>query len=224
VIDRVVDIGIRKQAEQEVLEAREKLHATLEQLPAAVVIAGVPSGRLLLANRLAATLFDRPFLLPLKHADLYTLHAAVTAYRRNGGSPAAPRVRPRLRRRSARGRPGLLTAPAAVRREASSAHPGLIVPIREGPAKDPGSPEARPSWLTVVIQGCFTFFAATPPGSARANCFCVCAASGPGFLASEDRALLCISASRARVPPVASYTGEARVFAVLTTGGSSCIR
>jgi signal transduction histidine kinase/ActR/RegA family two-component response regulator len=84
VVITFIDIGSRKRAEQEVLEAQGKLHATLEQLPAAVVIAEVPSGKLLLANRLAANLFGRPFLLPFQHADLSTLHAAVTAYHRDG--------------------------------------------------------------------------------------------------------------------------------------------
>jgi two-component system, chemotaxis family, CheB/CheR fusion protein len=89
VVITFVDIGARKQAEQEILEARENLHAVLEQLPAAVVIAEAPTGKLMLANRHAATLFGRPFLLPIQYADLSTLHAAVTACHRDGRVYAA---------------------------------------------------------------------------------------------------------------------------------------
>ena len=78
------DIAARKRAEQEILEAQENLHAVLEQLPAAVVIAHAPSGSLILANRIAATLFGRPFLLPSQHSNLETLHATLTAFHPDG--------------------------------------------------------------------------------------------------------------------------------------------
>jgi two-component system CheB/CheR fusion protein len=84
VVITFVDIAARKHAEQEILEARENLHAVLEQLPAAVIIAEAPGGKLMLANRLAATLFGRPFLLPSQSSDLDTLHGTLTGYHPDG--------------------------------------------------------------------------------------------------------------------------------------------
>jgi two-component system CheB/CheR fusion protein len=78
-----VDIAARKQAEQEILETRENLHAVLEQLPTAVVIAEAPGGRLILANRLAAALFGRP-LVPSQHSDLDQLHASLIGFHPDG--------------------------------------------------------------------------------------------------------------------------------------------
>ena len=59
-----IDITARKRAEQAIEAAQARLQAVLEQMPAAVLMAEAPSGRLLLANRLAATLFDQPYPLP----------------------------------------------------------------------------------------------------------------------------------------------------------------
>jgi two-component system, chemotaxis family, CheB/CheR fusion protein len=84
VVITFVDIAARKLAEQEILEARENLRAVLEQLPAAVVIAEVPSGKLMLANRLAATLLGRPFPVPSRHSDLATLHGRLTGFHPDG--------------------------------------------------------------------------------------------------------------------------------------------
>lgn len=84
VVITFIDIAARKRAEQEILEAQENLHAVLEQLPAAVIIAKAPSGALLLANRQSATLFDRISLLKLQHADLSTVHRSVTAFHADG--------------------------------------------------------------------------------------------------------------------------------------------
>jgi two-component system CheB/CheR fusion protein len=78
------DIAARKRAEQELLEAQENLRSVLEQLPAAVIIADAPSGSLMLANRIAAALFGRAFLLPSQHSDLETLHSTLTAFHPDG--------------------------------------------------------------------------------------------------------------------------------------------
>ena len=84
VVITFIDIAARKQAEQEILSAQENLHAVLEQLPAAAVIAEAPSGKLILANRLAVTLFNRLALLSSQTSDLHTLHAALPAFHPDG--------------------------------------------------------------------------------------------------------------------------------------------
>ncbi len=61
VVMTFVDIGARKQAELETARAADRMQAVLEQMPTAVVIAEAPGGRLLFANRRAATLFGRAF-------------------------------------------------------------------------------------------------------------------------------------------------------------------
>ena len=84
VVITFIDIAARKQAEQEILRAQENLHAVLEQLPTAVVIAEAPSGKLMLANRLATTLFNRLALSSSQPSDLNTLHAALPAFHPDG--------------------------------------------------------------------------------------------------------------------------------------------
>ena len=57
VVITFVDIGARKQAEQEILAAHDRVQAVVDQMPTAVLILEAPSGRLLFANQRAATMF-----------------------------------------------------------------------------------------------------------------------------------------------------------------------
>lgn len=74
VVVTFIEITARKQAEQAILAAQERLQAVIEQMPAAVLMAEASTGRLLLANRQAATLFNQPFPLP------FIGHSWVVAY------------------------------------------------------------------------------------------------------------------------------------------------
>jgi two-component system, chemotaxis family, CheB/CheR fusion protein len=71
-----IDITARKQAAQAVEAERTRLQAVLEQMPAAVLLVEAPSGKLQLANRLAATLFNQPFPLPLIGYDWTAVYSA----------------------------------------------------------------------------------------------------------------------------------------------------
>jgi two-component system CheB/CheR fusion protein len=64
VVVSFVDICARKQAQQAIEEERVRLHAVIEQLPAAVLLVEAPSGTLLCGNRRAASLFGQPYPLP----------------------------------------------------------------------------------------------------------------------------------------------------------------
>jgi two-component system CheB/CheR fusion protein len=77
VVITFVDITARKRAEQAIEAAQARLHAVIEQMPTAVLMIEMPSGKLLLGNRLAATLFEQPYPLPLVGQDWSTIHAAV---------------------------------------------------------------------------------------------------------------------------------------------------
>ena len=77
VVITFVDITARKQAEQAIAAAQARLQAVIEQMPAAVLMIELPSGKLLLGNRLAALLFEQPYPLPFVGQDWSTIHAAV---------------------------------------------------------------------------------------------------------------------------------------------------
>jgi two-component system CheB/CheR fusion protein len=64
VVVTFVDICARKRAQQAVEEEGVRLHAIIEQLPAAVLLVEAPSGTLLCGNRRAASLFSQPYPLP----------------------------------------------------------------------------------------------------------------------------------------------------------------
>ena len=64
VVITFVEITARKHAEQSIEVAQARLQAVIEQMPAAVLMAEAPSGKLILANRQAAALFSQPFPLP----------------------------------------------------------------------------------------------------------------------------------------------------------------
>ncbi len=65
VVVTFVDIAARKLAEAEILSTRARLQATLEQMPTAVVMVQAPGGRLLFANKQAASLFNNSFATPV---------------------------------------------------------------------------------------------------------------------------------------------------------------
>jgi two-component system CheB/CheR fusion protein len=64
VVITFIDISARKNAEQSIAAAQERLKAVIEQMPAAVLMAEAPTGTLLFANHQAATLFNQPYPLP----------------------------------------------------------------------------------------------------------------------------------------------------------------
>ncbi|HEY1888871.1 MAG TPA: chemotaxis protein CheB [Steroidobacteraceae bacterium] len=76
VVITFVDITTRKQAAHAVEMDRERLHAVIEQMPAAVLLVEAPSGKLLFANRLAATFFNQPYPLPFIGYDWTAIYAA----------------------------------------------------------------------------------------------------------------------------------------------------
>ena len=59
-----VDITARKAAEQFVSQLQARLQAALEQLPAAIIVADAPDGKIMHANRRAAELFGQPYPPP----------------------------------------------------------------------------------------------------------------------------------------------------------------
>ena len=59
-----VEISARKRVEQAIQASQARLQAVIEQMPAAVLLVEAPGGKLLFANRLAATLFNQKFPLP----------------------------------------------------------------------------------------------------------------------------------------------------------------
>jgi two-component system CheB/CheR fusion protein len=67
VVITFVDIGARKRAEQQIVDAHERLEAVLEQMPMAVLILEAVSGRLLYANRRAVALLGNTFEYPISH-------------------------------------------------------------------------------------------------------------------------------------------------------------
>ena len=64
-----VDISGRKNAEQSIAQMQARLRAVLEQMPAAIVVADAPSGRIMHANRRAAELFGQPYPPPFIDAE-----------------------------------------------------------------------------------------------------------------------------------------------------------
>jgi two-component system, chemotaxis family, CheB/CheR fusion protein len=77
VVITFVDITARKRAEQSIEVAQARLQAVIEQMPTAVLMVETPSGKLLLGNRLASTLFEQPYPLPLIGQHWSTTHVAL---------------------------------------------------------------------------------------------------------------------------------------------------
>ena len=84
VVITFIDITARKRAEQAMQSAQARLQAVIEQMPAAVLMAEAPGGKLLLANRLAATLFDQSFPLPFVGHDWTAAYAAIRGIHADG--------------------------------------------------------------------------------------------------------------------------------------------
>jgi two-component system CheB/CheR fusion protein len=73
-----VDISARKAAEQAMVQMQARLQAALEQMPAAIIIAEAPHGRIMHANRRASALFGQPYPPPFLNVKW---SAAVLAFR-----------------------------------------------------------------------------------------------------------------------------------------------
>ncbi|MGH8302953.1 MAG: PAS domain-containing protein, partial [Steroidobacteraceae bacterium] len=101
VVITFIDITARKQAEQAIAAAKERLQAVIEQMPAAVLMIEAPTGTLLFANRQAATLFNQPFPLPFIGHTWIASYAAFRGLHADG-RPYEPREWP-LARALARG-------------------------------------------------------------------------------------------------------------------------
>ncbi|MGH8257753.1 MAG: PAS domain S-box protein, partial [Steroidobacteraceae bacterium] len=101
VVVTFIDITARKQAEQAIAAAKERLQAVIEQMPAAVLMIEAPTGTLLFANRQAATLFNQPFPLPFIGHTWIASYAAFRGLHADG-RPYEPREWP-LARALARG-------------------------------------------------------------------------------------------------------------------------
>ena len=69
VVITFVDIGARKRAEQQIIDAHERLEAVLEQMPMAVLILEAVSSRLLYANRRAVALLGNTFEYPISQQN-----------------------------------------------------------------------------------------------------------------------------------------------------------
>ena len=76
VVITFIEITARKHAEQALQSAQARLQSIIEQMPAAVLIAEAPSGKLLLANRQASALFNQPFPLPFMGHDWTAAYSA----------------------------------------------------------------------------------------------------------------------------------------------------
>jgi two-component system CheB/CheR fusion protein len=84
VVITFVDISARKRAEEAIAAAQERLQVVIEQMPAAVLMVEAPAGKLLLANRQAATLFNQPFPLPFIGHNWAATHSALRGLHADG--------------------------------------------------------------------------------------------------------------------------------------------
>jgi two-component system CheB/CheR fusion protein len=84
VVITFVDISARKHAEQAIRASQERLQAVIEQMPTAVLVVESPSGKFLLANRLAASLFDQAYPLPFVGLDWSTIQPAIRGVHPDG--------------------------------------------------------------------------------------------------------------------------------------------
>ncbi|HEX3843934.1 MAG TPA: chemotaxis protein CheB, partial [Steroidobacteraceae bacterium] len=84
VVITFVDISARKRGEQAIAAAQERLQAVIEQMPAAVLMAETAAGKLLLANRQAATLFNQQFPLPFIGHNWTATYSAFRGFHADG--------------------------------------------------------------------------------------------------------------------------------------------
>jgi two-component system CheB/CheR fusion protein len=84
VVVTFVEITARKRAEAALAATQQRLQAAIEQMPHAVLMAEAPSGKLLLANRQAATLFHQPFPLPYVGQPWAAIYAAFQGFHADG--------------------------------------------------------------------------------------------------------------------------------------------
>jgi two-component system CheB/CheR fusion protein len=84
VVITFIDISARKRAERAINDARARLQAVIEQMPAAVLIADLPSAVLIFANHRAATLFGQTCPMPQIGSAWTTASAAFRAFHSDG--------------------------------------------------------------------------------------------------------------------------------------------
>ena len=79
-----VDITARKRAEQAIDAVQARLQATIDQMPAAILMVEAPTGTVIYGNQRAATLFGLPFPLPLLGAPWSSASIAFKGLDPNG--------------------------------------------------------------------------------------------------------------------------------------------
>jgi two-component system CheB/CheR fusion protein len=79
-----VDVTQRKRADDVIRDAQTRLQAIVQQLQVGVLFAEGPSGRLVLGNQQAATLFGHPYPLPFLNSDWSSAHVAFKGLHPNG--------------------------------------------------------------------------------------------------------------------------------------------
>jgi PAS domain S-box-containing protein len=84
VVVTFVDITARKLAEQALATSQARLQATMEQMPAAMVLVEPGSGKLVYGNRKASELFGLAFPLPLLGADWTNLVGSFKTFHADG--------------------------------------------------------------------------------------------------------------------------------------------
>ncbi|MFL6604958.1 MAG: chemotaxis protein CheB [Steroidobacteraceae bacterium] len=84
VVITFIDISARKRAEQAIEAAQARLQAVIEQMPAAVLMAERPSGKLIFANRRASTLFGQSYPMPFIGSSWTAAHSAFRAFHASG--------------------------------------------------------------------------------------------------------------------------------------------
>jgi len=84
VVITFIDISARKRAEWVVNDAKARLQAVIEQMPAAILIAESPSAKLVFANHRAAELFGQVYPMPQIGSDWTTASYAFRAYHTDG--------------------------------------------------------------------------------------------------------------------------------------------
>jgi two-component system CheB/CheR fusion protein len=84
VVITFIDISARKRAEQAIEAAQARLQAVIDQMPAAVLMAELPSGKLILANRRASALFGQSYPMPFIGSSWTAAYSAFRVFHADG--------------------------------------------------------------------------------------------------------------------------------------------